>query len=121
MSSDKLVVEAAESESGGTGFDSRRARVIFGPIFCHVGVTFVWILGHVGNGWGMFWDGFGKVAKGSKHFENLIFQKCLGVFVPRRGHQNKRFGHTPGPTNPKTKKSDLGYLGGRRHGRSPLE
>ena len=92
------MVGAAESESRGTGFDSRQVHVILGSIFGHVGVTFILILGHVGSGWGMFWDGFGKVARGSKNVENHIFQKCLGVFFPRRGHQNKRFGHTPGPT-----------------------
>ena len=45
----------------------------------------------------MFWDGFGRGARGSTNVENLFFQKCLGVFFPHRGHQNKRFGHTPGP------------------------
>ena len=46
----------------------------------------------------MFWDGFGKVARGSKNVKNsscFFSKKCLGVFVPRREHQNKRFGHTP--------------------------
>ena len=114
------MVGAAESESGGTGFDSRRARVTFGLDFWSCWGDFFMALGTCGEWLGDVLEWVGEGCEGVENVENYIFQKCLGVFFPRRGHQNKRFGHTPGPTHPKIKKCCFWYFGGRRHGRSPL-
>ena len=46
---------ASDSESGGTGFDSRLGRVILGSLFDHVGVTLGSFLGHLGNTLGTRW------------------------------------------------------------------
>ena len=108
MSLDELVVGAMESESRGTGFDSRRARVTFGVDFWSCRGGFFMALGMCGEWAGDVLGGCGKVAVGSKF---VFFQKCLGVFFPRRGHQNRRFGHAPGPTNRKIEILNFGILG----------
>ena len=85
MSSDKLVVGAAESESGGTGFDSRWARVTFGVDFWSCRGEFFMALGMCGE-WsgdvlGWVWEGGEGVAKNT----NIMFPLCMGVFFPAPG------------------------------------
>ena len=49
---------SSDSESRGTGFDSRLAQVTFGSLVGHVGVTFSHFLGHVGRCLGILWGCF---------------------------------------------------------------
>ena len=70
MSSDKLVVGAAESESGGTGFDSRRAWITLGVDFGSCRGHFFMALGTCGE-WlgdvlGWVWEGGEGVEKCKK-------------------------------------------------------
>ena len=60
---------------------------------------------------GCFGMGLGRWRGGRTKIENHVFQKYLGVFFPRRGHQNKRFGHTPGPKKTKISNLDFWYFG----------
>ena len=107
------MVGAVESGSGGTGFDSRRARVTFGVDFWSCRGDFFMALGMCGEWSGDVLGCFSFFVGGgsNKNIENRDFQKCLGVFFPRRGHQNKRFGHTPGPKNRKIEILDFWYFG----------
>ena len=76
MSSDKLVVGAAESETGGTGFDSRRARVTFGVDFWSCRGHFM-ALGTCGEWLG---DVLGRWGGGRKMSKIMFFKNAWEYF-----------------------------------------
>ena len=102
---------SSDSESKGTGFDSRggpdlifnNPSVIFdhfcfmsGSLFGHVGDTFSWILGCLGMCLGVLWGCFrtgleGFLEKTPKMSKNKSFQICPGVFFQYRAARNNHF------------------------------
>ena len=90
-----LVGWLSDSESGGTGFDSRLGRDMFGSLFGNVGAIFSHFLDMLGDVWGYFgdvfgwvWDGFEKkFRRGRKH---KIF-KCVWEYFPVSGRSKQLF------------------------------
>ena len=85
MSSDKLVVGAAEGESGGTGFDSRRARVTFGVDFWSCRGHFFMDLGTCGEWSGDVLGGVWEGGEGVEKCRKSYFSKMPGSVFPTSG------------------------------------
>ncbi len=94
----------SDSESRGTGFDSRLAQVIFGSLFVHYGDLFCncWevlgcVRGHFGEVFGRVWEGLGKIPRGRKKGGSGN-QKCVGVCFQRGAFKTFLFGLFPDNT-----------------------
>ena len=85
LSSDKLVVGAVESGSGGTGFDSRRARVTFGIDFWSCRGDFFMALGMCGEWSGDVLGGVGEGGEGVGKSRKSCFSKMSGSICPASG------------------------------------
>ena len=90
------MVGAAESESGGAGFDSRRARVTVWVDFWSCRGDFFMALGMCGEwsgdvlGWG--WDGVGRWRGGRKISEIVFFKNVWEYLFGVGGIKIRGFG-----------------------------
>ena len=106
------MVRAVESESGGTGFDSRRAQVTFlvdfwscwGYFFMYLGSCGEWLGDVLGGGWGGL--------RGGRKMSKTFFPKNAWEYVPRIGGIKIRgLGILPDQKVQKTKNMIFGILG----------
>ena len=94
-SQNSLVGWSSDSESRGTGFDSRLGRVMFGSLVGHVGVTVFFAFSGTcwemfGDTLGMFLDGFGRVSrKSSEEVENSKLSEVSGSIFPASGRSKQ--------------------------------